>query len=247
MGNAVKLAAADAKAQLIELAAPLLERRTDELTIRDGRIAARDEVDAGLPIAEVMKRHYGPSGTVLGRGYYIPKMPEGPAEYYTRAMIFWLLGANGAEVEVDRQTGEVKVLKLWGAYDVGKAINPQSCEGQIEGGASMGLGYALSEELEFVDGQVMNPSFLSYKLPSALDMPEVVPILVEHPHPEGPFGAKGMGETTNVPVPPAIANAIYDAVGVRIKSLPITPDKILRELKRKERQSAKRARETVAS
>ena len=247
MGNAVKLAAADAKAQLLELAAPLLKRRTDELVIRDGRIAARGEVDAGLSIAEVMKRHYGPSGTVLGRGYYIPKMPEGPAEYYTRAMIFWLLGASGAEVEVDRRTGEVKVLKLWGAYDVGKAINPQSCEGQIEGGASMGLGLALSEELEFVDGQVMNPSFLSYKLPSALDMPEVVSILVEHPHPQGPFGAKGMGETTNVAVPPAIANAIFDAVGVRIKSLPITPDKVLRELERQQRQSARRARETVAS
>ena len=93
----------------------------------------------------------------------------------------------------------------------------------------------------------MNPSFVSYRLPSALDMPEVVSILVEHPHPQGPFGAKGMGETTNVAVPPAIANAIHDAVGVRIKSLPITPDKVLRELKRQERQSAKRARETVAS
>ena len=147
-----------------------------------------------------------------------------------------LLGPTGPEVEVNRQTGEVKVLKLWGAFDVGKAINPVSCEGQIQGGASMGLGFALSEELMYVDGQVMNPSFLNYKLPSALDMPEVVPILVEHPHPDGPFGAKGMGETTNVPVPPAIANAIFDAVGVRIRDLPITPGKVLNALERKEKE-----------
>ncbi len=107
----------------------------------------------------------------------------------------------------------------------------------------MGLGFALSEELSFVNGQVMNPSFLSYKLPSALDMPEVESILVEHPHPEGPFGAKGMGETTNVAVPPAIANAIFDAVGVRIKELPITPGKILSALARKARESTEKPRE----
>ncbi|MEE9196357.1 MAG: xanthine dehydrogenase family protein molybdopterin-binding subunit, partial [Alphaproteobacteria bacterium] len=161
MGNAVRLAAADAKAQLFELAAPLLDIDPGDLVIRNGCIATRDDTETELSIAEVMRRHYGPCGTVLGRGYYIPKMAEGPAEYYTRAMIFWLLGAAGAEVEVDRDTGEVKVLKLWGAYDAGKAINPRNCEGQIEGGASMGLGFALSEELCFVDGQVMNPSFLS--------------------------------------------------------------------------------------
>ena len=183
---------------------------------------------------EVMKHHYGPSSTVLGRGFYIPEMPEGPAEYYTRDTIFWLLGAGGAEVDVDRKTGEITVRKLWGAYDVGRAINPQSCEGQIEGGTSMGLGFALGENLSFVDGQLMNPSFLSYKLPAAPDMPEMESILVENRHPHGPFGAKGMGETTNVPVPPAISNAIYDAVGVRIMDLPLTPEKVLRALAKKE-------------
>jgi CO/xanthine dehydrogenase Mo-binding subunit len=234
MGNAVKLAALDAKQQLLSLASSLLEREPGELAIRDSRVFAKDDSKTGLSIIEVMKQHYGPSSTVLGRGFYIPEMPEGPAEYYSRDTIFWLLGAGGAEVEVDRQTGEVRVLKLWGAYDVCKAINPMSCEGQIEGGVSMGLGFALSENLSFVEGQLMNPSFLSYKLPSAVDMPEVVSILVEHPHPYGPFGAKGMGETTNVPVPPSIANAIYDAVGIRIKDLPITPDKVLRALAKKD-------------
>jgi CO/xanthine dehydrogenase Mo-binding subunit len=95
----------------------------------------------------------------------------------------------------------------------------------------MGLGFALYEEFLFRGGELMNPSFLNYKIPTALDMPEVESILVECEHPEGPFGAKGMGETTNVPLPPAIANAIFDAVGIRIKELPITPDKILEALK----------------
>jgi CO/xanthine dehydrogenase Mo-binding subunit len=248
MGNAVRMAAADVKAQLLDLAAPLMERDAADLTIRESLIFPRNDVDAGLTIAEVMKRHYGPSSTVLGRGFYIPKMPEGPAEYYTRAMIFWLLGACGAEVEVDRQTGVIKVLKLWGAYDVGKAINPMNCEGQIEGGTSMGLGMALSEEVSLVDGQIMNPSFLNYKLPTCADMPEIESIFIEHPHPEGPFGAKGMGETTNVAVPPAIANAVYDAVGIRIRDLPLTPDKILAALKAKEkRQAQEQQRQTAAA
>jgi carbon-monoxide dehydrogenase large subunit len=237
MGNAVKMAAFDAKLQLLELASSLLDRRPDELMIRDSRIYARDDKQNGLSIVDVMKRHYGPCSTVLGRGFYIPKMPEGPAEYYTRDTIFWLLGAGGAEVEVNRKTGVVTVLKLWGAYDVGKAINPQSCEGQIEGGTSMGYGMAMLEDLTFVDGQVMNPSFLGYKLPSAQDMPEMESILIERPHPDGPFGAKGMGETTNVPVPPSIANAIYDAVGIRIRHLPITPEKVLAALAKKERDA----------
>ena len=247
MGNAVKIAAGDAKQQLLELAASLLHRDADELSIRDSFIAPKNDRENGLSIVDVMKAHYGPSSTVLGRGFYIPEMPEGPAEYYTRDTIFWLLGAGGAEVEVDRISGEVKVLKLWGAYDVGKAINPVSCEGQIEGGASMGYGFAMLEDITFVDGHIMNPSFLGYKLPSAIDMPDVVSILVEHPHPQGPFGAKGMGETTNVPVPPSIANSIFDAVGVRIKTLPITPEKILRELAKQNQESKKADREMVTA
>lgn len=241
MGNAVKMAALDAKQQLLELASSILEREPEELAIRDSLIFAKDDRKANVSIADVMKHHYGPSSTVLGRGFYIPEKPDGPEEYYSRDTIFWLLGAGGAEVDVNRQTGEIKVLKLWGAYDVGKAINPMSCEGQIEGGASMGLGFALSEEMSFVDGQHMNPSFLSYKLPSAADMPEIIPILVEQqPHPQGPFGAKGMGETTNVVVPPSIANAIYDAVGIRFTKLPITPEMVLKELAKKAAKPRKR-------
>ncbi|HEV2283104.1 MAG TPA: xanthine dehydrogenase family protein molybdopterin-binding subunit [bacterium] len=236
MGNAVKTAAADARAQLLTLAAPLLDAGPSDLTIRDGHVSVQGDASKTLSIAQVLRQHYGPSGTVLGRGYYIPTMPKRSAEYYSRYMVYWLLGANGAEVEVDTTTGQVKVLKLWGAYDTGKAIHPVNCEGQIQGGAATGLGFAMGEEVIFQDGEVMNPTFLAYKTPVAPDVPEIVPILVERPHPWGPYGAKGLGETTNVPVPPAIANAIFDAVGVRIKDLPITPDKVLDALKKRERE-----------
>jgi CO/xanthine dehydrogenase Mo-binding subunit len=235
MGNAVKMAAADAKEQLIGIAATQLETNPDDLEIRDGNVYVKGVPGRAFPLARVLSERYGSSGTVLGRGYYFPQS-EGPVEYFSLEMIFWLLGAHGVEVEVNRQTGEVKVLKLYAAHDLGKAIHPENCFGQIQGGVSMGFGYALLEQILFKDGVVLNPSFLGYKIPSALDMPEVVPILVESSHPDGPYGAKGMGETNNVPAPPAIANAIYNAVGVRIKDLPITPDKILEALKKKEKK-----------
>ncbi len=236
MGNAVKMAAADAREQILELAAPLLDRGSDNLAIKDGNVYVEGRPESALHIAEVLSRHYGPCGTVLGKGYFIPQMPGESDEYYARFTPFWLVGAGGAEVEVNEKTGKVRVLKLWSGHDAGKVIHPMNWEGQIEGGVSTGLGFALSEEMLFEEGDVVNPSFLTYKLPSALDVPQIVPILVEHPHSAGPYGAKGGGETTNVPVPPAIGNAIFDAVGVRIKTLPITADKILEALKRKTRE-----------
>jgi len=116
---------------------------------------------------------------------------------------------------------------------VGKAIHPSNLEGQIEGGVSMGLGLAMYEEYMHKEGHVLNQNYLSYKLPSALEMPEVETIMVECHHKDGPYGAKGPGECTNVATPPAISNAIFNAVGIRIKDLPITPDKVLQALKEK--------------
>jgi carbon-monoxide dehydrogenase large subunit len=232
MGNAVKRASADAREQIVQMAAKLMEANPDDLEIREGNVYVRGVPEKSFPIAKVLSEQYGMSGTVLGRGFYFPRS-EGPVECFSLNMIFWLLGAHGVEVEVDRQTGQVKILKIYAAHDVGKAIHPENCIGQIQGGISMGLSYGLFEEILFKGGTVLNPSFLNYKIPSALDMPEMAPILVECAHPDGPHGAKGMGETNNVQTAPAIANAIYNAVGVRIKDLPITPDKILEALRRK--------------
>ena len=235
MGNAVKMAARDAKEQILKMASELLEANPGDLVIKEGNVFVKGMPEKPLPIEKILSEHYGISGTVLGRGYYFPQVSEGPVEYYSNMMAFYLLGAHGVEVEVDRKTGKVKILKIYAAHDTGKAIHPTSCAGQIQGGVSIGLGFALLEEILFKGGHVLNPSFLNYKIPSALDTPEIVPILVECTHPDGPYGAKGMGETTNVPTPPAIANAIFNAVGVRINDLPITPDKVLAALKRKEK------------
>ena len=232
MGNAVKIAAADAREQIVMMAASLLEANPVDLEIKDGSVYVKGLPVNGLSISKILSEHYGSSGTVLGRGYYFPRVSEGPVEYFSLTTAFWLLGSHGVEVEVNRQTGQVKILKVYAAHDVGKAIHPDNCIGQIEGGILMGLGFAMMEEMIDQAGLTLNPSFLDYKVPTAADMPEMVSMLVEYPHPKAPFGAKGMGEKTNAPTPPAIANAIYDAVGVRIKELPITPDKILQALKK---------------
>jgi CO/xanthine dehydrogenase Mo-binding subunit len=129
----------------------------------------------------------------------------------------------------------VTPLEIWLAHDVGRAINPQLVEGQIEGGVYMGLGEALYEEQAFRGDLHAGPSLLDYKTPTAVDLPVIHSILVERPDPEGPFGAKEAGQGPLLPVPPAVANAVYDAVGVRIDEVPITPDKILRALQSRAR------------
>ncbi len=234
MGNAVKLAAADAKKQILEMAGKLLEVGAAELTIKDGNVFASRVPEKSLTIAQVLSAHFGSSATVLGRGWYFPQMPEGSGTYFSTTMIFWLLGAHGVEVEVNRETGDVKILKVYAAHDAGKVIHPSACAEQIRGGVALGLGFGLYEQVQFKDGLVLNPSFLNYKIPSIYEVPEIEPISVEYLHPEGPYGAKGVGETTNVPTATALANAIYDAVGVRINDLPITPDKVLRALRQKQ-------------
>jgi len=235
MGNAVKFAAAEAKEQILKMAAELLEANPVDLSISAGNIFVAGVPQKKLTIAEVLRRRFGSSGTVLGKGWYYPQV-EDKAEYFSNYMIFWILGAQGAEVEVNRETGEVKILKIYAAMDVGKAIHPSNCRGQIEGGVSMGVGYALYEDILLQGGSVLNPNLQNYKLPTVYEMPDMEAILVECPHKEGPYGAKGPGECTNVATPPAIANAIYDAVGIRIRNLPITPDKVLAALKEKAAQ-----------
>ena len=132
-----------------------------------------------------------------------------------------------ADVEVDPETGGVKVLRYIAAQDVGTAINPLSVRGQVQGSVIQGLGQALSEACVFKNGKMLNPTFLDYKIFSSLDAPRVEVHLVQHAAEGGPFGAKGIGEPSIVPVPAAVANAIYDAVGARIFDLPLTPEKIL--------------------
>jgi CO/xanthine dehydrogenase Mo-binding subunit len=150
----------------------------------------------------------------------------------------YVFGAQVAEVEVDTITGEVQVLGIWAAHDVGRAVNPRGVEGQIEGGIVQALGQALMEDYKLQDGRTSTSGFAKYILPTALDVPRVNSIIIEDPDPIGPLGVKGVGEPAMVPTIPAIMNAIYDAVGVRITDLPATPEKVLMAIRDKERRDA---------
>ncbi len=142
--------------------------------------------------------------------------------------------AQIAEVEVDPETGQVTVLRLVGVHDVGKALNPLNVLGQIEGGLVMGLSAGLLEQVIYEDGHVANDSFVDFKLPTTMDVPEIVSVIIEHPEPDGPYGAKGIGEVVSIPTPPAIANAVFDAVGVMVQDLPVTAEKVVALLKDKD-------------
>jgi len=184
-------------------------------------------------------------GEIMGKAdYKTDCIPDDPvtgqldpelAKKGKRLNTFYTYVAKGIEVAVNVETGEVKVLRCYGAVDLGKAINPKMCEQQSEGGMVMGIGSALYEETRMDKGQVLNPNFTDYRAPLAAQLPpnhEMKSIFVESaPHKEGPFGAKGFSEGVVAGMEPAIANAVYDAVGVRIKDLPITPEKVLKALR----------------
>jgi len=245
VGNAVRRAAVDAREQLLQIAAEILEANPKDLVIESGKVMVRGVPERGIPVAELplgeafyvgAKGGRGRGRPVLGRGSFTVEDAT-PLDRETgqgkNPSAFWMYAAQAAEVEVDPRSGRVKILRISSAHDVGKSIHPLAVEGQIQGALVMGVGTAMFEEMEFTAGRVKNPNFAEYKLPSALDAPEMIPLIVEEPHSQGPFGAKGLGEPALAPTAAAIANAIYAATGVRIKDLPITPEKILEGLRRK--------------
>jgi CO/xanthine dehydrogenase Mo-binding subunit len=234
-GNAAHLAALDARAQIVETAAEMLKLPVEELVLRDGLVAARHDPHRSVSLDRVVrKRHFREGGQVIsGEGWYDPPTKLVDKETYKgNISAAYGFGAQMAEVEVDIETGKVRVLRLVCANDVGRAINPMAVEGQIEGGAQMGLGYALTEELLVKDGRVLNPDFLDYRLFTAADMPAIETIIIETDDPGGPFGAKGVGEMGGTPTAAAVANAIYDAIGIRMTELPMTPERVLAALER---------------
>lgn len=182
-----------------------------------------------------------PAGGVLTHeASYTDTVMEAPGTSKTpNFSASYTFAAHACEVEVDRATGRVRILDYVAAHDIGRAINPTMVEGQIIGGVAMGLGAVLGEELIYEAGRPVNPSYLNYPLPRAADLPRIRPILIEDPDPNGPYGAKSIGELSVIPAAAAVANAIYDAVGVRIRELPITPEKVLRALAEKERRRAR--------
>jgi len=230
MGNAAKSAVEKLRLEIAGAIGKQKKISPDKITFRNGRISS-PENNLDLTWLEAVELALAGRGSIVTSGHYIsPKMGgdfKGSGAGLSPAYSF---GAFISEVDVNPRTGQVKVNKVWAAHDCGKALNPLSVEGQIEGSIHMGLGQVLSEEMRYNKGQIMNSNFLDYRIPTSLDTPEMDVSIIESNDGEGPYGAKEAGEGPIHPVLPSIGNAIYDAVGVRMQDLPITPHKVLAEL-----------------
>ena len=235
-GQAIRMAAQAINKRLYGIAATHLGVRSEHLISKNGKIYSKFEPKKSLEFLEVVGKYIDANGPLTETGHYTPprkgakvaggKIGQSPTFGFS---------AQVTEVEVDLETGKVKVVKITEAGDCGQAINPMSVEGQVEGSILMGMGQALFEEVKVgPDGKLMNPSLHDYKIPTAADLPEIDSTIVDSYDPTAPFGAKESGEGPIQPVIPAILNAIYDAIGVRFKELPVTPEKVLRALKDQE-------------
>ncbi len=240
-GNAIVRAAEAARQLLFEAAAPLLNVKPDQLEARDKKIQVLGFPSRFLPISQVAQHAETNVGKpAIGSSSYNPPTVEmDPETGQGKPFNTYVYATQIAEVEVDDETGEVVVKRIVAVHDCGQPINPMLVEGQIQGGISMGVGYALQEEILFDDqGKQINPNLTNYIMPTSLDMPELDVQLVDNYDPTGPHGAKGVGETTAVPTAAAIMNAIYDAVGVRITTLPATAEKVMAAILEKNAQEA---------
>ncbi len=240
-GNAARAAAMDAREQILSIASEMLDATPQELDIKDGQVFVTHRPEWNVWLGKVIRKGLLDNTAVVGRGSYMPKVDlrrewvSNPRGQHAGTFSF---GAVVAEVEVDTETGQVRVVNVTGAHDCGLAINPRAVEGQLEGSvASGGVGATLLEEHTWDGGQMLNANMLEYKVPLSVDMPQITPIIVETVDPEGPYGAKEAGLWGSMNMFQAIGNAVYDAVGVWIKEFPITPDKVLKALEEKDKGS----------
>ncbi|MCB0483873.1 MAG: molybdopterin-dependent oxidoreductase, partial [Flavobacteriales bacterium] len=230
-GNAAKSAAENLKEEILQAVAQRTQTDISELYIAQSRVKSNDgKVDlAWLQAVDMATAHRG-ALTVSGN-YISPQLGgdfKGAGAGLSPSYSF---GACVAEVAVDPHTGAVEVLNVWGAHDCGKALNPMAVEGQLEGSWHMGLGQTLTEEMRYFNGLLLNNNFSDYKIPTSVDTPEFHTHIIESADPEGPFGAKECGEGALHPVIPAVVNAIFNATGVRITSLPVKAEDVLKKIK----------------
>lgn len=236
-GNASKMAGNDVKGKLLPTASALLNIPVDKIKAANNKFFSIDNPEISIPWAEVAKTYFSKQGPLTGNGHYSP--PKGLGGDYKGAAVgtspAFSFSASVCEVKVNLETGKVKILNFWDAHDCGTAINPMAVEGQVEGAIVMGMSEVLFEDEVFDDkGKMVNPDLHNYLMATSADIPNIDSSLVDSYEPEGPFGAKEVGEGATLPVLGAIANAIADAIGVRIYDLPITPEKILNAIKSKE-------------
>jgi 4-hydroxybenzoyl-CoA reductase subunit alpha len=250
-GNATRNAAKDLKEKITKAVAKKMEANPEDIELRGDSVFVKGYPEKNLSFSDAVLLCQQALGgkPVIGEGFYNPE-EEGVLDIkalcergegnYSPTYSF---GAQVAEVEVDRQSGEIRVQRVTAAHDCGRAINPMAVEGQLEGSVAMGLGYAFTEEVITEDGLMMNSSFLDYKLPLSVDVPVMESIPIESNDPMGPYGAKESGEGPISPTAPALINAIHHATGVWIKELPVTPEKLLRAIERLEANSPSKEKE----
>lgn len=241
-GNAVKNAALDAREQIFDLVERTKFLPKDMLYLEDETVKCKTHPKFELPLKDFiingiqMEDGTFKGGPIIGRGTFMPEFSSTNANPETsqggHPNVHYTVGAAAVILEIDKQTGKMHIRKVVEALDAGKALNPSLVEGQIIGGLVQGISTVLYEEMKFDHrGKMLNPNFTDYKIPTALDIPdEIVPIIVEVAQPDGPFGARGVGEHPMIPAAPMIANAIDDALGIRIKSMPITAEKVCLEI-----------------
>lgn len=241
VGNAVRLAAEDALGQIKAAAAQVLGVPAENLETSQGQVYPRGQPGLALSYAQIATGYRLPDGAavnppVVGRGSFVPKgltFPD-PLTGQGNVAASWTFGCQGAEVEVDLHTGQIRVLRLVSAQDAGRIVNPDAARGQVEGAMVMALGATLMEKLEFDDqGRILNPSFVDYRIITSTDTPEMQVIFIETDDASGPYGARGLGEHGIVAVPAAIANALADALGVEFKQIPITAQMVYEALESK--------------
>jgi CO/xanthine dehydrogenase Mo-binding subunit len=235
-GNAARLAAEKVKLMMFEVAAPLLKVKPDQLEAKDHKIVVKGFPQRNMHVGDVANHARTVTGEPpIGSASFNPAtVALDPETGQGKPFGTYVYATQIAEVEVDDETGEVEVLRIVASHDCGTPINPMLVEGQVEGGISMGVGFALQEEILFnAQGVQINPNLTNYIMPTSLDMPEVEVDIVDNYDPSGPFGAKGVGEPTLVPTAACILNAIYNAVGVRINSLPATAEKVFTAIQAK--------------
>jgi CO/xanthine dehydrogenase Mo-binding subunit len=223
MGTAVQKAARDLKKQLVAIGAAAFRTKPGQVRLEGGALVCGE---AKMTYREALQQRFGGSaGELIGRGDVGPEITGGALP------VIWEVGMGSVEIELDEETGRVRIKRYVSLADVGKAINPAHCIGQEEGAAMMGIGQTLFEEMVYADGQLVNSTLLGYRVPRFSDLPEEFhTILLENRDGPGPFGARGMGEGGLLGVSPAVTNALYRRTGVRFKDLPLTPERVWRAL-----------------
>ena len=234
-GNAALGAAEKIRTRILEMGAGALGVPQGKLRLQNRHVFVQDDPEKSISIAKLLRKaHFSHGGTMMMADYfYDPANENMGRDFRGNLSMTYAFGTHGVRLKVDEETGKVEILDYVAAHDVGRAINPMLLDGQVHGGVMMGVGYALTEQVILEKGRNMNPDFRDYKILTAKDAFPLTPVVIETIDPDGPYGAKGIGEPGCVPTAPAIANAIYDAIGVRITDLPITPERVLAEIKKK--------------